>query len=162
MCCEHDIARRRIYRIRKDDCFTSTDYPIGGANIVLMNPPFPHKKTDTPPERFVERALEGLKQGGKLAMIVPRSLAVKREKQGWREGLLKKHTLDGVIKLPDQLFQPYASVYPAILLITKGVPHSATKSTFFARIENDGLRRKKNMRVPRVGEQTYADLECLP
>jgi type I restriction-modification system DNA methylase subunit len=146
--------------VHKDDCFTSPDYPLNRATVVLMNPPFPHKKTDTPPERFVERALEGLKQGGKLAMIVPRSLAVKREKQIWREGILKKHTLDGVIKLPDQLFQPYASVYPAILLLTKGVPHQAKKHVFFARIENDGLRRKKNLRVPRAGEQLTQTLEA--
>jgi type I restriction enzyme M protein len=146
--------------IRKDDCFTAEDYPIGKASVVLMNPPFPHKKTDTPPERFVERALEGLRPGGKLAMIVPRSLAVKKEKKSWREGILKQHTLSGVIKLPDQLFQPYASVYPAILLLTKGVPHPATKKVFFARIENDGLRRKKNMRVPRSGEQLTQTLEA--
>jgi type I restriction enzyme M protein len=146
--------------VHKDDCFTSEDYPIGKASIVLMNPPFPHKKTDTPPERFVERALEGLRHGGTLAIIVPRSLAVKREKQVWREGILQKHTLEGVIKLPDQLFQPYASVYPAILLLTKGVPHSAKKEVFFARIENDGLRRKKNMRVPRPGEQLTQTLEA--
>lgn len=139
--------------IRKDDCFTAGDYPVGKANVVLMNPPFPHKKTDAPPERFVERALEGLKHGGTLAMIVPRSLAVKKQKQAWREGILKHHTLTAVIKLPDQLFQPYASVYPAILVLTKGTPHPAGKKVFFARIENDGLKRKKNMRVPRTGEQ---------
>lgn len=139
--------------IHKDDCFTSDEYPVGKASVVLMNPPFPHKKTDTPPEAFVERALEGLRHGGKLAMIVPRSLAVKKEKQGWRENILKLHTLNAVIKLPDQLFQPYASVYPAILILTKGAPHPADKSVFFARIENDGLKLKKNMRVHRPGEQ---------
>jgi len=154
--------------IRKDDCFTAVDFPIGKANVVLMNPPFPHKKTDTPPERFVERALEGLKQGGTLAMIVPRSLAVKKQKQAWREGILKHHTLAAVIKLPDQLFQPYASVYPAILVLTKGAPHPVGKKVFFARIENDGLKRKKNMRVPRAGEQltqtlaAYHDHNVIP
>lgn len=146
--------------IHKGDCFTSSDYPLGKTDVVLMNPPFPHKKTDTPPEKFVERALDGLKRGGRLAMIVPRSLAVKKNKRDWREALLAENTLDGVIKLPDQLFQPYASVYPAILLLTKGVPHNARKMVFFARIENDGFRRKKNMRIPREGEQLSQVLEA--
>lgn len=145
--------------VHKDDSFTSDDFPIGKASIVLMNPPFPHKKTDTPPERFVERALEGLQQGGKLAIIVPRSLAVKKGKQRWRETILRRHTLEAAIKLPDQLFQPYASVYPAILVLTKGVPHPPKKKVFFGRIENDGLRRKKNMRVPRPGEQLTQTLD---
>ena len=30
------------------------------ASVVLMNPPFPHEKTDKPSEAFVDRALEGL------------------------------------------------------------------------------------------------------
>ena len=146
--------------IHRGDAFTDEDYPINKATVVLMNPPFPHKKTDTSPERFVERALEGLVQGGRLAVIVPRSLAVKKDKRSWREGILKKNTLDGVIRLPDQLFQPYASVYPAILLLTKGVPHPANKKPFFARIENDGFRRKKNMRIPREGGQLSEILEA--
>lgn len=146
--------------IHRADCFDSEEYPIGKASVVLMNPPFPHKKTDAPPEKFVERALAGLKQGGRMAIIVPRSLAVKKNKREWREGILKKHTLEGVIKLPDQLFQPYASVYPAIIILKNGIPHTQGKHVFFGRIENDGLRRKKNMRIPRKGEQLSQTLDA--
>lgn len=146
--------------IHKDDCFTSPEYPLGHASVALMNPPFPHKKTDTPTESFIERALDALRQGGKLAMIVPRSVAVKKEKRDWRDKILKKHTLEAVIKLPDEIFQPYASVYTAILILTKGSPHPRDKKVFFARIENDGLKRKKNMRVPRQGEQLSLTLHA--
>lgn len=45
--------------IHRADAFTSPRYPVGHANVGLMNPPFPHEKTDTPSERFVDRALEG-------------------------------------------------------------------------------------------------------
>ena len=101
--------------IHKEDCFTADDFPIGKANVVLMNPPFPHRATDTPPERFVERALEGLKQGGRLAMIVPRSLTVKKEKREWRDQILKQAHAQRRHQTTGPTFQPYASVYPAIM-----------------------------------------------
>ncbi len=61
---------------RKDECLTAKDYPIGKLQVALMNPPFPHRKTDTPPTQFVERALEALDKRGKLAVILPTSLRV--------------------------------------------------------------------------------------
>ena len=133
--------------VRRGDAFSSDDYPTGKASVVLMNPPFPHKKTDLPPERFVERALEGLQQGGRMAVIVPLSLLVKGEKREWRQKILSKNTLNAAIKLPDELFQPYAQPYTVILHLTKGLPHPSTKRVFFARIENDGYRLKKGARI---------------
>ena len=61
-------------RIRQADSLTLPDFPAEIATVALMNPPFPHKKTDTPVEDFVERGLEGLRVGGKLAVIVPASV----------------------------------------------------------------------------------------
>ena len=59
--------------IRKADCFTAKDYPSGECQVALMNPPFPHKKTDVPPEKFIGRALDALQDRGKLAVILPTS-----------------------------------------------------------------------------------------
>ena len=139
--------------VTRGDCFTSKKYPIGEATAVLMNPPFPHKKTDTPPDRFVDRALDGLRHHGRMAVIVPRSLLNRKEMRTWRAKILSKHTLNAVIVLPDELFQPYASSTTAILLVTKGVPQDSKRPVFFARIENDGLRLRKNVRVERAGSQ---------
>ena len=135
------------------DCFTAEGFPVGKASVVLMNPPFPHKKTDTPAERFVERALEGLAQGGRLAVIIPLSTLVKKDKRAWRESILAKHTLEAAIKLPDELFQPYAAANTVVVYLTKGIPHPKTKSVFFARIENDGFRMKKGVRIPCPGSE---------
>lgn len=140
----------------KADCFTYPKYPTGKADVVLMNPPFPHKKTDTPPEKFIDRALEGLVSKGRAAIIVPSSLLVKSTKKEWRENLLKKNTLLAVISLPSELFQPYASATTAILLIEKGVAHRADKPIFFCRVENDGYRIKKGVRVLVPGSQLPA------
>ncbi len=139
--------------VHRADSLTAPIYPVEQASVVLMNPPFPHAKTDTPPERFVERALQGLHHRGKLAVIMPRSSLGKREKAHWRAGILERNTLDAVIVLPDELFAPYASSYTAIVLITKGVPHPKGHGVFFARVENDGFRRRKNIRAPQEGEQ---------
>lgn len=137
--------------VHRGDCFTSDEYPVGKASVVLTNPPFPHAKTDTPPERFITRSLEALQQRGRLGVVVPRSLLSKMT--SWHEGILAKNTLDAVIILPDELFAPYASSYTAIVLMTKGVKHPKNHKVFWGRIENDGFRRRKSVRVHCEGEQ---------
>lgn len=137
--------------IHKADCLKTDVFPINTCQIALMNPPFPHKKTDTQPQRFVERALEALKNRGKLAVILPTSLLVKREIGVWREKLLSQHTLEAVIQLPDELFQPYASATTSIVILQKGLPHdSKNKKTCFVRLRYDGLTLKKQVRVQRL------------
>jgi type I restriction enzyme M protein len=139
--------------IVKDDCFTSKRFPIGKASVLIGNPPFPHEKTDDPPEKFVERGLEALSTRGTLAMIVPTSLLVKPARKEWRLKIQRTNSLKGVITLPVELFQPYATYNTSIIIIEKGVPHSAATSTFFCRVENDGFRLKKNVRIEQPGEQ---------
>ena len=145
--------------VHRGDAFTSDEFPIGTANVVLMNPPYPHKSTDAPTEDFVERALEGLSQGGRLAAVIPLSLLVKSNKAKWRKSILKKNTLEAAIKLPDELFQPYAQPYTVIVYLRKGIPHPKGKRAFFARIENDGLRMRKGVRVACEGSELPAMLE---
>lgn len=150
------------------DCFTDAAFPLDQASIALGNPPFPHKKTDDPSEKFVDRALEALRTRGQLAFIVPGSLLVKDDKKPWRTKILKGNTLKAVITLPDELFQPYAAATTAIIVLEKGVPHSANVKTFFCRISNDGLRIRKNVRVEQAGEelskavQAYHEGQSIP
>ncbi len=135
--------------VLKGDLFTSASFPSGKASVCLMNPPFPHKKTDVPPEQFVDRALEALRRRGRMAVVLPTSLLVKKDKGGWRESILKSNTLLGVCQLPGELFQPYASATTSVVLLEKGVPHSEKKRTPFVRIHRDGLTLKKGIRVLR-------------
>lgn len=146
--------------IHYGDAFTSPDFPVNKANVLLMNPPFPHRKTDTPPEDFLERGLEGLARGGRAAVIMPTSDLVKRDKRKWRQRVLEQNTLEGVIGLPDDLFEPFASSYTGVVLIKKGTPHPSSKPVFFARITNDGYEVRKRVKVPREGEQLTAVLDA--
>ena len=117
-----------------------------------MNPPFPHKNTDTPVELFIERSLEGLRQDGRLAVIVPSSLLAKSSRGLWRERILSKNTLMAVCQLPDELFQPFASVTTSIVFMTKGRPHPSNRRTAFVRLHHDGLVLRKGARV-RTGSE---------
>ena len=134
-------------RIRQADSLTLRDFPIGQATVAVMNPPFPHKNTDTPVEAFIERSLEGLQQGGKLAVIVPSSLLAKSSRGRWRERILSRNRLTAVCQLPDELFQPFASVTTSIVFLTKGRPHQTTYRTAFVRLQHDGLVLRKGARL---------------
>ena len=135
--------------ILKDNCFSNLSYP-GEVDCALMNPPFPHKKTDTPTTNFIDRALASVKKRGHLATIVPYSLLVNTRE--WHQQILRKHSLVFVATLPADLFNPYASFNTAILVLQKGIPHEG-KPVYFARISNDGFKLKKNTRVPQAGSQ---------
>ncbi|WP_197277653.1 class I SAM-dependent DNA methyltransferase [Novosphingobium sp. KN65.2] len=138
--------------IYQADAFSSRDFKKGFADIALMNPPFPHKKTDTAAEDFVDLALNGLKRNGKLAVILPTSILVKKDKGAWRERILKNNTLVASIQLPDELFQPYASATTSIIFLEKGVPHSSSRKSVFVRLHHDGWVLRKGTRVQRASE----------
>ncbi|MBO9853980.1 N-6 DNA methylase [Xanthomonas phaseoli] len=144
-------------QVHQEDCFTAEDYPVGKADVVLMNPPFPHKKTDTPSEGFVDRALDGLHNRGRLAVILPTSLIVKKSKGAWRKKILSNNRLVAVCQLPDELFQPYASATTSIVVLEKGVRHDSKKSPMFVRLHHDGLTLRKGIRVERENEPNHVN-----
>ncbi len=143
--------------VHQGDCFKSSKYPIGKASVVLMNPPFPHGKTDTPPEAFVKRALEGLKPHGKLGVILQTSTMAKDSKGPWRAKMLEKHAILAVVEMPDELFQPFASSTTSVVVMEKGVPHNPQRKTVFAHIRYDGLTLKKGVRVERSDGKNELD-----
>ena len=139
-------------KISRADCFVSEFFPEGKATVVLMNPPFPHRNTDVPAEAFVERGLEGLKVGGKLAVILPTSILVKKDKGPWRERILAENSLVAVCQLPDELFQPFAAATTSVVILEKGRRHDSKRKSGFVRLHHDGLTLKKGMRVERQSE----------
>ena len=130
------------------DAFTTDRFKPGHADVVLMNPPFPHRGTDTPVEAFIDRGLEGLRHRGRLAAIVPMSLLVKQDKGPWRASLLESNSLACVCQLPDEVFQPFASATTAFIVIDKGLPHESNSSgTIFVRLRHDGMALSKGVRA---------------
>jgi len=144
--------------IMKANCFLENKFPNKEVDFVLMNPPFPHKKTDASATDFIDRGLKSLKNRGILASIVPYSLLVKSTE--WHRQILKNNTLCFVATLPADLFNPYASYNTAIIMIQKGIPH-ATKKTFVCRMYNDGYKLKKNVRIKQEGSLIPLILESF-
>lgn len=138
--------------IHQADVLTSPDFAPGSATVALTNPPFPHKKTDSPAEVFVDRALEGLQTGGRLAVILPTSTLVKQDKGGWRSRILRQNSLLGVCQLPDELFQPFAAATTSVVLLEKGRPHEPKRKTAFVRLHHDGFVLRKGARIERASE----------
>ena len=147
--------------VRKADCFSSVYYPENGASVALMNPPFPHEKTDTPVEALIDRALEGLQDRGRLAVIMPTGLLVKAGTKAWRSRILGKHSLLSVCQFPDELFQPFASATTSFVVIEKGVPHGNKRKTVFVRLHHDGLSLHKGVRVEKGPNQLPDALDAI-
>lgn len=147
--------------VHKADCFTSPSFPVGTATVALMNPPFPHEKTDDPSEKYVDRALEGLQDRGKLAVILPTGLIVKPGTKDWRAKILKHNSLLAVCQMPDELFQPFAAATTSFVIIEKGVPHNSRRKTSFVRLRYDGLSLEKGARIERGPNQIADALDAI-
>ena len=143
--------------IIRADCFVKTNYPEKPADVALLNPPFPHKKTDTPSSKFIDRALDGISNKGLVASVVPYSLLVNTTE--WHQRILKDNKLLFVATMPSDLFNPYASFNTAVVIMQKGIAHNGAK-VFFARISNDGYKLKKNNRIQQEGSQIQAILDA--
>lgn len=101
---------------------------------VLMNPPF-EKKYGC--KKIVENVLNNVPNGVKCAFILP-DKKLEKDKMG---NLLKKHTLDMIIKLPEKLFD--GGVTTSIFVFETGKPQG-NKKIFACYMEDDGLERVKN------------------
>lgn len=101
---------------------------------VLMNPPFERKYGC---KKIVENVLNNVPIGIKCAFILPD----KKLEKDKMSGLLKKHTLEAIIKLPENLFD--AGITTSIFVFETGKPQNNRK-IFACYMEDDGLERVKN------------------
>ncbi|WP_181222004.1 HsdM family class I SAM-dependent methyltransferase [Aeromonas veronii] len=116
---------------------------------VLMNPPFALKREDEQEFTFIEHALKQMTDGGLLLAVVPVSVMYSGAKDlAWRKRLLENNSVLTVISFPNDLFYPQASVEPVIVVIKKGVRHTAESKTLFVRIVDDGFIKLKKRRLP--------------
>jgi type I restriction enzyme M protein len=120
-------------------------YP-GGLTMILTNPPFGSKVTNTNVLKdfaardgvtkkngkvvksvsqevvFINRCLEFLKPGGKLAIVLPDSVLANSSMQDVRDWILRWATLKAVVSLPQETFAPYgAGVKTSVVFLQKRV-----------------------------------------
>lgn len=121
--------------------------PGHGFTKVLLNPPYSQSKEKTTRHlselAFIERSLEFLNPGGRLAAIVPPSAMVGKTKEDKtrKASILKKHSLDAVITMnPATFADSSVGVHSVIALFTAGRPHPKDAKVKFVNFQNDGYK----------------------
>ncbi len=138
--------------IYKGDCFNeviTSELKSKNINIGLINPPYSQK--DVVELEFVEHLLDILTVCGTGVVVVPMSCAIGTKFKEIRERIMKKHTLNAVFSMPDDIFYPTATNV-CVMVWTAHMPHDSTQETFFGYCKNDGfVKRKKLGRIDAFG-----------
>ncbi|WIV49970.1 class I SAM-dependent DNA methyltransferase [Marivivens sp. LCG002] len=105
------------------------------VDIVLSNPPFggkeedgiennfPQFKTRETADLFLALIIRLLKNNGRAAVVLPDgSLFGEGIKTRLKEHLLKECNLHTIVRLPNSVFKPYASIGTNLLFFEKGTP----------------------------------------
>jgi methylase of polypeptide subunit release factors len=115
--------------------------------VGFLNPPYKsNKKTDTDEFEFILNNLECLVDGGTCIAIVPMqsALVTKGKVYEFKNQLLKKHTLDAVLSMPDELFfNSKVGVVSCIMIFKAHKPHPKNKETYFGYYKDDGFVKRK-------------------
>ena len=111
------------------------------CDVGMLNPPFSQGETDLHELYFVKHMLDCLRKGGTGVAIVPMSCAI--SPHGTRSELLKHHTLEAVMSMPDDLFYPVGTV-TCIMVFTAHIPHAVSnRKTWFGYWKNDYFVKTK-------------------
>jgi type I restriction enzyme M protein len=106
------------------------------VNVILANPPFggivannnesnfpQNYRTKASEDLFLILIIHLLKHGGRAGIVLPDgSLTGEGVKQRVRQRLLEECNLHTIIRLPNSVFQPYATVATNLLFFEKGKP----------------------------------------
>ncbi|MCA3624595.1 MAG: SAM-dependent DNA methyltransferase [Methylobacterium sp.] len=111
------------------------------VDIVLTNPPFggkeedgiennfPTFRTKETADLFLALIVRLLKDGGRAAVVLPDgTLFGEGVKTRLKEHLMEECNLHTIVRLPNSVFKPYASIGTNLLFFEKGTP---TKETWF-------------------------------
>lgn len=112
------------------------------CDVGLLNPPYSQGDAALHELVFVKQMLDCLIKGGIGITIVPMSCAI--SPHPIREELMRYHTLEAVMSMPDDLFYP-VGVVTCIMVWTAGIPHSVSdKKTWFGYWKKDGFVKTKH------------------
>lgn len=148
--------------IYKGDCFNqdiTDELKSKHINIGLINPPYSQK--DVVELEFVEHLLDILTVGGTGVVVVPMSCAIGTKFKDVRERLMKRHTLQAVFSMPDDIFYPTATNV-CVMVWEAHTPHDSSRETFFGYCKEDGfLKRKKLGRIDALGRWKEIETQWL-
>ncbi len=142
----HGISNPNIDR---RDTLSKNFNEDGQYDVILANPPFKGSidagdinegfalKTTKTELLFVNRIVNSLRIGGRVAVIVPDGILFGSSgaHKDLRKMLIEKCELQGVVSMPSGVFKPYAGVSTAILIFVKG---GKTENVWFYDMQSDG------------------------
>ena len=112
-------------------------------NVGFLNPPYKsEEKADTEEFEFLLNNLDILEPNGICVAIIPMSCvtAHKGKLLELKKKLLKKHTLEAVFSMPNELFvNSKARTVTAIVVFKSHKPHPKNKETFLGYWKDDGF-----------------------
>jgi len=121
-----DSLNREYTSIRQKDCVDVilANPPFGASVIDGVETNFPMNfRTTESADLFLLLMVRYLKDGGRAGIVLPDgSLAGEGVKQRIRQHLLENCNLHTIVRLPNSVFEPYASVATNLLFFEKGRP----------------------------------------
>jgi SAM-dependent methyltransferase len=112
------------------------------CDVGMVNPPYSQSDSDLHELKFVKHMLDCLKPGGTGIAIVPMGCALSAS--WFRADILKDHTIEAVMSMPDQLFYPVGTV-TCIMVFTAHRPHALeNRKTWFGYWKKDEFVKTKH------------------
>jgi hypothetical protein len=112
------------------------------CTIGMLNPPYAQGDQDLHELVFVKHMLDCLIAGAIGIAIVPMSCAI--SPHPLREEILKHHTLDAVMSMPDELFYPVGVVTCIMVFKAHQPHHKSNRKTWFGYWKKDGFSKTKH------------------
>ncbi|MGL5721229.1 MAG: HsdM family class I SAM-dependent methyltransferase [Brevinema sp.] len=132
----------------KSHIIPGNSFDLTPENIILdkalLNPPYKKGASQIVQLEFIERACDLLKKDGLCSAIVQMSCGIKADTKFIRNKILKKHTLEAVLSMPDDLFYP-TGVVTCIMVFKAHNPHPSNKKTWFGYLKDDGFEKRKSL-----------------
>jgi 16S rRNA G966 N2-methylase RsmD len=112
------------------------------CNVGMINPPYSQSDSDLHELRFVKHMLDCLKPGGTGIAIVPMGCAI--SSNALRAEILREHTLEAVMSMPDELFYPVGTITCIMVFSAHRPHHVENRKTWFGYWKRDGFVKTKN------------------
>lgn len=156
LCCNmfiHQDGRSNVYH---GNCLENWEIINSVKNLKptkgLLNPPFKADPKDIEEYEYVLNNLDALGAESKCAVILPMQCVIAQDgkRLELKEALLKRHTLEAVLSLPNDLFHQTAGTITCMIILTAHKPHASDKKVWLALGKDDGFLVKKH--IGRVDE----------
>lgn len=124
-------------KVTHGDGLATEALPAGAFDLVIGNPPFgvattPGSGALASEVRFLLRALELVRRGGYIALILPSGVLANRRLRELRAAILAKTTLVAAISLPRETFRATGTDAACTITVLRAEPAPPDHHTYFA------------------------------